>query len=459
VATTRQDGLAQLAEGFGGQLLAAGDAGYDEARTIFNAMIDRRPALIARCSGTADVISAVRYARQQDLRIAVRCGGHSVSGHSAGDEAALVVDLSPMKGVRLDAEAGTARANGGVQWGEYDRETQVFGLATPGGRVTTTGVGGFTLGGGYGWLSTKYGLSCDNLLSADVVTAEGKLVRASETENPDLFWGLRGGGGNFGVVTSYEFSVHPVGPLVYAGLMVFEPSRAADAMAAYRELVDAAPDELSTGAVHLTAPAAPFVPEDLHGKPALGFPISYCGDPAEGEKVLQGLRDAGPALDLVGPMPYRAFQGMLDPMNPPGLRNYVRGEYLTALTAEAIETFLGFSTEGLHPLTVLILFQHGGAVSRVPDDATALGGREAAFMFHPICNWDDPADDDKHIAWSRGASAAMEPYKTGGVYLNFMTDEAVRAGYSEEKYRRLVELKRKYDPDNVFRFNQNIRPE
>ena len=457
MATTQQDALAQLAEGFGGQLLAEGEAGYDEARVVFNAMIDRRPALIARCTGTADVISAVRYARELGMPIAVRCGGHSVSGHSAGDEGALVIDLSPMKGVRVDPEGRTARANGGVQWGEYDRETTTFGLATPGGRVTTTGVGGFTLGGGYGWLSTQYGLTCDNLLSADVVTADGRLVTASETENEDLFWGLRGGSGNFGIVTSFEFRVHPVGPM-YAGLMLFDRSRAADAMAAYRELVDDAPDELSTGAVHVTAPPAPFVPEELHGKPALAFLFSYSGDPAEGERLAQGLRAAGPAADLVGPLPYRAFQGMIDELNPPGLRNYVRGEHLKGLGDGFVETFLELSTEGLHPLTVLIIFQHGGAVSRVPDDATAFAHRDAAFMFHPICNWADPADDEKHIAWSRAASAAVEPFKTGGVYLNFMSDDAVPAGYDDATQARLVELKRKYDPDNVFRFNQNIAP-
>jgi FAD/FMN-containing dehydrogenase len=459
VATAQQDALTQLRDGFGGQLLTPADPGYDAARIVFNAMIDRRPALIARCAGTADVIAAVLYARGQDLPIAVRAGGHSVSGHSAGDEGALVVDLSPMTGVRVDPDARTARANGGVQWSEYDRETQVFGLATPGGRVTTTGVGGFTLGGGYGWLSTKHALSCDNLVSADVVTADGQFVHASETENEDLFWALRGGSGNFGIVTSFEFRAHLVGPVIYAGLLLFERSRAEGAMAAYRELVDGAPDELSTGAVHLTAPPAPFVPEHLHGKPALGFPISYCGDPAEGEKLLHGLRSAGPVVDLVGPMPYRGFQGMLDDLNPPGLRNYVRGEHLTGLSDEAVETFLGFSTEGLHPLTVLILFQHGGAVSRVPDDATAFAHRGSAFMFHPICNWDDPAEDEKHIGWSRRVSEAMQPYKTGGVYLNFMTDDSVvRAGYGDAKYERLIELKRKYDPDNVFRFNQNIEP-
>jgi FAD/FMN-containing dehydrogenase len=459
VATVQQDTLAQLGEDFGGELLTPDAPGYDDARSLYNAMIDRRPALIARCAGTADVISAVRYAREQGLAIAVRCGGHSVAGHSVCGGDAVLVDLSLMKGVRVDPQAMTARASGGVQWGEFDRETQVFGLATPGGRVTTTGVGGFTLGGGYGWISTKYGLACDNLVSADVVTADGRLLTASETENEDLFWALRGGGGNFGIATSLEYRLHPVGPLVLGGLLIFELDRAEDAMAAYRDLVEDAPDELSTGAVRLNAPPEEFVPERLHGAQVLGFAISYCGDPAEGEKLIRGLRDVGPVADLVQPMPYRMFQAMLDPMSPPGFRNYWRGEHLTGLSDDVVETFLGLSTEGLFPLSFAILFQHGAAVSRVPDDATASSDREAAFLIHPIGCWQDPADDERHIDWVRSVSEAMQPYKTGGVYLNFMADEdRVRAGYGDAKYERLVGIKRQYDPDNVFRFNQNIKP-
>lgn len=460
MAIVQQDALAQLAEGFGGQLLRGGESGYDEARTMYNSMLDPRPTVIARCAGAADVIAAVRYAREEDMPIAVRCGGHSLSGHSAGVEGSLLVDLSPMKGVRVDPERRTARAHGGVLWGEYDRETQAFGLATPGGRVTTTGVGGFTTGGGYGWISSKYGLTCDNLLSADVVTADGRLLHASEDENDDLFWAIRGGSSNFGIVTSFEFRAHPVGPLVYAGLLVFDPARAADAMAAYRELVDDPPEELSTAAVQLTAPPEEFVPEDLRGRPALGFAISYCGNPEQGEELLRGLRRAGPAVDLVQAMPYRVFQTILDPMSPPGLRNYARGEHLSGLTDGVSETFLGFSTEGVHPLSFAILFQHGGAVSSLPEDATAYGARNAAFMIHPIGAWDDPAADDAHIGWVREISEAMQPFTTGGVYLNFMADgDRVRAGYGDAKYDRLVEIKRKYDPDNVFRFNQNISPE
>jgi FAD/FMN-containing dehydrogenase len=460
MATAQQEALAQLAEGFGGELLRPDDAGYDAARAVYNSMIDGRPALIARCAGTADVISAVRYAREREFAIAVRCGGHSLAGRSVGGEDALLVDLSPMKGVRVDPKARTARAHGGVQWGEYDRETQAFGLATPGGRVTTTGVGGFTTGGGYGWISPKYGLTCDNLISADVVTADGELLRASEEENADLFWAIRGGSGNFGIVTSFEFRAHPLGPLMYGGLFVFELTQAADAMSAYRDLVDGAPDELATAAAMLTAPPEEFVPEHMRGAPAFGIVYSYCGAPAEGERLAQGLRAVGPAVDLVGPLPYRAFQTILDPMSPPGFRAYARGEHLTGLTDGVIEAFLANTTEGLHPLSFAVVFQHGGAASRVPEDATAYGSRDAAFMIHPIGAWEDPADDEKHIGWVRKVSAAQQPYKTGGVYLNFMSDrDNVPAGYGDAKYRRLVEIKRSYDPDNVFRFNQNIKPE
>ncbi len=460
MATIEQEAVDQLAEDFGGGLLLPQDEGYHDARSIYNAMIDRRPALIARPTGTADVIAAVNYASGQQLPVAVKCGAHSVAGHGTCDDA-LLLDLSLLKGVHVDAGRGTARAAGGVQWGEYDRETQAFGLHTPGGRVTTTGVGGFTLGGGYGWTSPKFGLTCDNLISADVATADGRLVTASETENEDLFWGLRGGGGNFGVVTSFEYRLHPLGPIILGGLFLFTLEQGEEAMAAYREVVEGAPDELGTAAAMLTAPPEEFVPGHLHGKPALGFIISYAGDPEQGAKVLAPLKAVGPAADLVGPMPYRVLQTLIDPMAQPGFRNYWRGLHLTALNEDVVETFLRFPTEGLFPLSFLILFQHGGAVSRVPDDATAFSHREATFMAHPIGCWESPADDERHLAWVNQVTDAFEPFRTGGVYLNFMPDEgdaSVRAGYSSGKYERLAALKAEYDPDNMFRFNQNIAP-
>jgi FAD/FMN-containing dehydrogenase len=457
---TEQSALTQLSEDFGGELLQPGDPRYDEARTIYNGMIDRRPTLIARPSGTADVIAAVRYAREQDLPIAVRCGGHSVAGHSTADDA-LLIDLSLMKGIHVDQANGTARASGGAQWGEYDRETQVFGLATPGGRALTTGVGGFTLGGGYGWISPKYGLTCDNLISAEVVTADGNVLTASEQENEDLFWGLRGGGGNFGIVTSFEFRVHPVGPIVLGGILVFPLDQADDAFAAYRSVVENPPEELGTALVLLNAPPEPFVPERLHGRPVLGVAIAYCGDPAQGEKVVQPLRDAKPAVDLVEPMPYRALQAMLEPFSPHGWRNYWRGLHLTGLNDDALQAFLRFAPEGMAPMTFAVLFQHGGAVGRVGEEESAFSHRGATFMAHPIACWADPADDKRHVAWVHEFTDAMDPFRTGGVYLNFMADEGeerVRAGYEPGKYDRLVGLKNTYDPDNVFRFNQNIKP-
>ena len=452
------DQLDALGEDFGGHLLQPDGAAYDEARQIYNGMIDRRPDLIARPAGAADVIAAVRFARERGLPVAVRCGGHSVAGHSV-PEGGLLIDLLLMKGVHVDPERGTARANAGVLWGEYDRETQALGLHTPGGRVTTTGVGGFTTGGGYGWTSTGYGLTCDNLVSADVVTASGDFVRASETENEDLFWGLRGGGGNFGVVTSFEYRLHPLGPIMLGGLLVFPLEAAGDAISTYREIVEEGPDELATAAVLLNAPAEEFVPEHLHGRPVLGIVVSYSGDPGKGLDVVAPLKRLRPAVDLVAPMPYRALQAMLDPMSPHGWRNYWRGLHLTGLSDDLLQTYLRFPPEGLAPMTFLILFQHGGAVRRVDDDATAFSHRDATFMLHPIACWRDPADDDRHLAWVNAVTEAIQPFGTGGVYLNFMADEdRVPAGYGAGKYERLVDLKRKYDPDNVFRFNQNIKP-
>jgi FAD/FMN-containing dehydrogenase len=453
---------ADLALDFGGQLIGPDSPEYEAARhNVYNGMIDRRPALIARPAGVADVLAAVRHAREADLPVAIRSGGHSLSGHSMPDDA-LVIDLVLMNGVRVDLERRTVRVAGGANWGHVDRETQAFGLATPGGRVTTTGVGGFTLGGGYGWISPKYGLTCDNLVSADVVTADGRFVTASEDENEELFWGLRGGGGNFGVVTSFEFRLHPVGPLVYGGLMAFPLDRAAEVTAAWRDLAgDDAPDELSTGVGLVTAPPEEFVPEEARLQPSLAVLGCWCGDVAEGERYLEPLRRLGPVIDLWSPLPYRAFQAMLDPMNPPGMRTYARGEHLAGLPDEAVEVFASHSTAGLHPLTVGILFQHGAAVSRVSADATAFAHRDARFMLHPIGIWDDAADDDRHIAWVRALTDVMKPWATGGVYLNFMSEDdtgGVRAGFGDAAYERLVALKKRYDPDNVFRFNQNIRP-
>jgi FAD/FMN-containing dehydrogenase len=454
----------ELGEGFKGELIRPGDDGYDDARAVYNGSIDKRPALIVRPRGAADVIDAVNYAREGGLALAVRCGGHSVAGNGTVDGGVLV-DLSSLKGVHVDPGTSTARVNGGVLVGELDRETQLFGLATPSGRVTTTGVGGFTLGGGYAWLSPKYGLACDNLVSADVVTADGRLVTASESENDDLFWGLRGGSSNFGVVTSYEFRLHPVGPMVLAGLLIHPIEEARDRIQAVRDYVESAPEELATGMGILQAPPAEFIPPHLHGKPLLGFFVLFIGDPDEGSTVVAPLKGIGPpAVDLVGPMPYTAFQSLIDPFAPRGWLNYHRGIHLTGFPDEAIDVYVDFGTQIAtvsSPTTQSVIFRHGGAVSRIPEEASAAGHRDAAYMAHPIACWQDPAQSELHIDWVRRYSDAIGPFTTGGVYLNFEPDEGeerVRSGYGPEKYARLVELKEKWDPGNLFRVNQNIKP-
>jgi FAD/FMN-containing dehydrogenase len=444
-----------------GEVIRPGDDGYDEARSVFNAMIDKRPALIVRPTTAAEVAEAVNLARERGLPLAVRCGGHSVSGMGTCDDG-ILINLSLMKGVAVDTAARTARVNAGVLAGELDRDTQVFGLATPGGRVTTTGVGGFTLGGGYGWLSPKYGLACDNLVSVDVVTDDGRLVRASASENEDLFWGVRGGSSNFGVVTSYEFCLHPVGPVLLGGMVIHPIAEAKERLCAWRDYIEQAPEELSTAAAIFIAPPEPFVPDELQGKHVLGMLAMYIGDPDDGADVVRPIKELGPpAVDMIEPMPYTAFQEILDPTAPWGTQVYNSGEHIRELSDEAIDTFVEHAGELDAPLSQAIMFRHGGAVSRVPEDAMAAGHRDAAYMMHPIAVWDDPADSERHISWCRGLCRAMRPYTTGGVYLNMVMDEGenrVRDGYGSEKYRRLVALKDRYDPGNLFSVNQNIKP-
>jgi FAD/FMN-containing dehydrogenase len=452
----------ELDGAFQGQQFGPGSDGYDEARAVYNAMIDKRPALIARCSGVADVIDAVRLAREKNLPLAVRCGGHSVAGKGVCDGGVLI-DLSGMKGVHVDPQARTARVNAGVLWGEFDRETQLFGLATPGGRMTTTGVGGFTLGGGYAWLSTRHGLACDNLVSAQVVTADGRVVTASEDENADLLWGLRGGGGNFGVVTSYEFRLHELGPIVMAGMVVHPIASAGEIGRAWRDWIERAPESVCSALGILLAPPEPFVPPEVQGTPVLGILAMYAGDPDEGEEVLRPLKQeiGPPAIDLIDRIPYTAFQAIVDPFSPTGWLNYHRGEHLASLSDGAIDAYVEHGARVESPMSQAILFRNGGAIGRVPEDATAASHRDAPYMWHPIAAWSDPADTEREIRWVRESSAAIAPFATGGVYLNFEQDEGeahVRAGYSPEKYARLVALKDKYDPENLFRINQNIAP-
>jgi len=462
MSATGAAGLAgSLRRHFSGDVLEPGGPGYDQARQVFNAMIDRRPAVIARCATSADVAAAVNAAREHGLVVAVRCGGHSFSGLSTCDDG-MVIDLSGLRSITVDVVARTARAGGGVRWGEFDAATQAHGLHTPGGRVTTTGLGGFTTGGGYGWTSSRYGLACDNLLSAEVVLADGSIARASEEEHPDLFWGIRGGSGNFGIVTEFEFRLHELGPIVLAGLAMFPMSRAAQILPAWRDWADKAPDELSTGCVVLTAPPEPFVPAELHGKPVLGIPVLWAGDPGDGTAEVEYLRSLGPAVDHIGPMPYTAFQAALDPLAPWGVRSYARGEYMREFSDAAIGTFLRYAEDlavAGAPLSQLVIFRIGQGIGAVPDEATAFSHRDARYLFHPISIWTDPADDEQMIAASRAFAAAMRPFSTGAAYLNFTPEgDRVRDGYGDAKYQRLVAVKNRYDPANLFRLNQNIAP-
>ena len=450
-----------LREVLSGELIVPGEPGYDEARRVFNAMIDRHPAVIARCRTTADVAIAVNFARQTGLDVAVRSGGHSVAGLSVC-EGGIVIDLGGLKTIDVDAAARTARAGGGVLWGELDAAAQEHGLHTPGGRVTTTGIGGFTTGGGYGWTSSKHGLACDNLVSAEVVLADGSVVTASAHENADLFWAIRGGGGNFGIVTEFELRLHELGPNVLAGLALWPLERGREVLRAWRDYVDEAPDELSTACVIVTAPPEEFVPDHLKGRPAVGMAAMYVGDAQEGADVVRPLRDLHPDVDLIQPMPYTAFQALLDPLAPPGMRSYWRGEYMRSLPDDAIEVFLKRGpalVATAAPLSQAVIFRIGQGVTAVGEDAAAFSHRDANYLFHPISVWQDRADDERVIASNRAFADAMRPFGTGGAYLNFTPEgDRVHDAYGSEKYRRLVALKDKYDPGNLFRLNQNIRP-
>jgi FAD/FMN-containing dehydrogenase len=454
------DLLEPLRDGFDGEVLVPGQDGYDEARAVFNGAVDRRPAVIARCASTADVAKAVAAARETGLVAAVRCGGHSFSGLSTCDDG-IVIDLSGLKSIWVNPADQTAKAGGGVLWGEFDAATQAHGLHTPGGRVTTTGIGGFTTGGGYGWTSSKYGLACDNLISAEIVLADSSVVRASEHEHPDLFWAIRGGGGNFGIVTEFEFRLHPLGPIVLAGLMMFPIERSTDVVRGWRDAADAAPDELATACVLLAAPPEPFVPAELQGKPVVGMAALYVGDPERGAAVVRPLKELEPTVDLVGEMPYTEFQAALDATAPWGLPFYARGEYMDELPAPAIETFLKSGLELMrhaHPLSQMIIFRIGQGVAAVPDHATAFSQRDARYLFHPIVGWSQPGDAEQMIAAARELAATMRPFGTGASYLNFTPEaDRVRDAYGDEKYARLVALKDRYDPGNLFRLNHNIR--
>jgi FAD/FMN-containing dehydrogenase len=458
--TARDD--ERLRDSVHGPVIGPEDERYDEARSIWNGAIDRRPACIVRCTGVADVVAAVRLARERDLLVAVRGGGHGVGGHAVCD-GGLVIDLSPMKGIRVDPAGRTARAEAGVLWGELDRETQLFGLATVGGIVTHTGIAGLTLGGGIGWLMRKYGATVDNLLAADVVTADGELVRASEDENAGLFWGIRGGGGNFGVVTSFEYRLHPVGPIVLGGPVFYALEDASDVLRSYREVVAAAPDELTTIFELSVAPPAPFLPEDVHGTQVVMVGACWAGAPDEGAEVIGPLKElARPIADLLEPKPYTALQSMFDPMVPHGWHRYWKSVELPPLTDDAIGTLVEHAPPVTSPKSYCIVFQLGGALGRVGERETAFGQRAAAHNVNVNAVWteDDP-EAERHIAWARDTFDALQPHAGGRVYVNFLGEEGrdrVRQAYGDRSFERLVELKRAYDPTNFFRLNQNIEP-
>ncbi len=447
--------------GFKGELIHPGTGTYDDARAVFNGMIDRRPSLIARCADADDVAAAVRIASDHDLPLSVYGGGHGVTG-SAVCDAGVCVDLRGMTGITVDPAAKTVRAEGGLTWGELDAATQEHGLAVTGGRVSTTGIGGLTLGSGSGWLERTFGFVCDNLIKAEVVTADGKQVIASEDENADLFWALRGGGGNFGIVTAFHLQLHEVGPIVFGGMLMYPAAMAGDLVRFYREFMGNAPDEVCSGLAFITAPPEEFIPEPVRGQPVIGVVCLYGGPADDGPAAFQALREFGPpGIDLLGPMPYVAVQQLLDGAAPKGMQNYWSADFLAELPDKAVDVLVEHATAPVSPLTQVILVPGGGALSRVDDAATAFGQRNAPWNLHYLSMWPDPADTERNIAYTRELAAAMKPWTTGRAYLNFIGDEGgdrVAAAFGPEKYDRLRELKQKWDPRNLFSHNQNIPP-
>jgi FAD/FMN-containing dehydrogenase len=450
----------ELRNAIRGEVLDPGRPGYAEACRIWNGMHDeQRPALIVRCAGPADVATAVGFARSNDLEIAVRGGGHSIAGFSTCDSG-IVIDLSLMRGVRVDPGSQRGFVGGGAVWADVDHETQAHGLATTGGLVSTTGVGGFTLGGGIGWLMRKHGLACDNLVAADVVTADGRLVRASEDENAELLWGLRGGGGNFGIVTQFELALHPVGPVVYAGPIFYSADDDVTLLRAFREWSAAAPDDVTALLDLTTAPPLPVIPAEWHGRKVAALIAVSAGPAEEAERLVADFRTAAePVADLLGPMPYAAIQTLVDPLWPKGIRSYFKSTNLTRLDDALIDRLRDLHLDAPGPQCEIHVHQMGGAVGRVAEDATAFAERSMPFLLNAVTGWNDPAATDAHRDWARAVIAAAAPASTGRAYVNFLGDgDAARSSYGEEKYARLVALKSEYDPTNVFHLNQNIEP-
>jgi FAD/FMN-containing dehydrogenase len=443
-----------------GEVLLPGDPGFEAARTIWNAMIDRKPGLIVRCAGTADVMRSVALARDHGLIVSVRGAGHNIAGNAVCDDG-LMIDLSTMKSVHVNPKTRRAYVEPGATLADLDHETQAFGLATPLGINSTTGVAGLTLGGGFGWLTRKYGMTVDNLVSADVITAESRRVRASAQENSDLFWAIRGGGGNFGVVTLFEFQLHPVGPEVLSGLIVFPFTQAKALLSKYREFVDQIPEDLNIWAVLRQAPPLPFLPAEIHGKLVVLFPFVYAGDIGVGKRAVAPLRGFGqPHGEHVGPQPYEEWQKAFDPLLTPGARNYWKSHNFSELRDGAIDSMIEYAAKLPSPQCEIFVGLVSGQANRVSKEATAYVHRDAKFVINVHSRWENPEDDNRCISWARAFFSATAPFATGGVYVNFLSqDEAdrIRAAYGPN-YDRLVQLKSKYDPTNLFRLNQNIKP-
>jgi FAD/FMN-containing dehydrogenase len=443
------------------ELLEPGHPSYEETCRLHNAMHARRPAAVARCATAADVAAALAHARTAELPVSVRGGGHHVAGHAIVD-GGLVVDPLPMKEIAVDPAARTVRAGAGVRWGELDAATQEYGLAVTGGRDSTTGVVGQALGSGSGWLERRLGLTGDNLIAAELVTADGRHVRASADSEPELFWGVRGAGANFGVVTAVELRLHPVGPVVYGGMLIFEEGDRAALLRGWREVNDAADEALATAPALITAPPAPFVPEPLRGRRTVGMFVCWSGDPAAGEQACAPLRAlAAVAVDGVGPMPYTEVQKLVEPVSPWGLREYWKAENVRELADEAIDVLVAAHDRCPSPLTPVVIEPKRGAIARLPEDATAVGARDAAHTWYAFGAWDDPADDATNVAWTRELAAAMAPFGMPAIAPNFLdVDEGarVRAGFGAAKYERLRALKRTWDPENVFRSCPNVAP-
>jgi FAD/FMN-containing dehydrogenase len=452
--------IEELKRNLSGQVILPRDDAYEGARKIWNAMIDKRPALIARCASTADVVRAVNFARDNGLALAVRGGGHNIAGNALCDDG-LVIDLSGMKAAKVDPDSRRVVIEGGATLADLDAATQAHGLATPVGINSTTGVAGLTLGGGFGWLSRKHGMTIDNLESAEIVTAAGAVVRASATGHPDLFWAIRGGGGNFGVVTRFEFRLHPVGPEVLSGLIVYPVSQAKSVLQQYREFIASAPDDLSVWAVLRQAPPLPFLPQEMHGKEILALAVFYAGDPARGEPLIAPLRKFGRVVgEHVGIQPYVAWQQAFDPLLAPGARNYWKSHNFSVLDDGLFDAVIEYAGKLPSPQCEIFLAALGGATARPVPASAAYSHRDTRFVMNVHGRWDDPGDDERGIRWARDFFNASAPFASGGVYVNFLTadeGERVRSAYGAS-YDRLARVKRKYDPDNLFRVNQNISP-